>query len=83
MLADLARRHGVFDMTDEDTETVRREWHKGESRGVQGSPHFFCGDVDLFCPSLDIAKDEHGHLQVQRNIGLLSGFLADCLADAD
>jgi 2-hydroxychromene-2-carboxylate isomerase len=33
---------------------VRTDWERGKARGVQGSPHFFVGDRDWFCPSLDI-----------------------------
>ncbi len=82
VLADLARLHGVVGFDADDDEAVRREWHGGQSRGVEGSPHFFCGDMNVFCPSLEMAKDEEGHLHVQRNIGRLDRFLTDCLAES-
>ena len=45
-------------MPDEsDSAGVLVDWHEGVRRGVLGSPHFFCGDTDVFCPSLDITKD--------------------------
>jgi predicted DsbA family dithiol-disulfide isomerase len=31
---------------------VRTDWERGKARGVKGSPHFFVGDADWFCPSL-------------------------------
>ena len=33
---------------------VRLDWERGRARNVQGSPHFFVGDHDWFCPSLRI-----------------------------
>lgn len=35
-------------------QAVRVDWERGRARGVKGSPHFFVGDRDWFCPSLDI-----------------------------
>jgi hypothetical protein len=46
--------------TDEPTaadDPVRAEWSEGQRRGVQGSPHFFAGDLDAFCPSLQVDHD--------------------------
>jgi len=37
---------------------VRVDWERGKARAVQGSPHFFVGDQDWFCPSLHISR--HG-----------------------
>jgi len=81
VLADVASAHGVVSVDTEDHEAVRREWHEGESRGVKGSPHFFCGEINVFCPSLDISTDEEGHLRLRRNIELLNVFLVDCFRE--
>ena len=62
----------------EDSEAVRADWHQGASRGVKGSPHFFCGEVEAFCPSLDISKDEEGHLHIRQNVETLAWFLTEC-----
>ena len=35
---------------------VRNDWVQGQTRGVKGSPHFFVGERDWFCPSLRIDK---------------------------
>jgi predicted DsbA family dithiol-disulfide isomerase len=78
VLASVASAHGVRAPVDQDDETVRTEWHEGESRGVKGSPHFFCGEVEAFCPSLEISKDEDGHLRLWRNIETLDAFLEEC-----
>ena len=61
VLALLAARVGTEMPDDHDIETVLADWNEGQQRGVIGSPHFFCGDVQAFCPSLDISRDpEHG-----------------------
>lgn len=79
VLAGMASEYGVEYPNAEDEKTVLAEWHDGEARGVKGSPHFFCGDTDSFCPSLDISKDEEGHLHVRRNMMALTQFLTKCL----
>ncbi len=78
VLSRVARSHGVPDATPHDHETVQAEWLAGQARGVKGSPHFFCGEADAFCPSLDIAKDDEGHLHLQRNMETLDEFLSYC-----
>ena len=78
LLANMAIQHGVDAPTADDEKAVSAQWHHGESLGVKGSPHFFCGDADAYCPSLDISKDETGHLLLQRNLAVLDGFLLEC-----
>ena len=34
----------------------RSDWERGKAHGVQGSPHFFAGDHDWFCPTLLIRQ---------------------------
>src|SRR5664280_216302 len=68
-LASDAYRHDV----------VVGEWRRGQQRGVRGSPHFFCGETETFCPTLDIARDAEGHLLLHRNSEQLSAFLQECL----
>ena len=44
---------------------ARDDWKRGNDRGVKGSPHFFVGDRDWFCPSLDIDhRDDRFHIAV-------------------
>lgn len=78
VLASVANAHGVGHPTPDDDKAVRTEWQEGKSRGVKGSPHFFCGEVEAFCPSLDIAKDGDGELHIRRNMEALDAFLAEC-----
>jgi predicted DsbA family dithiol-disulfide isomerase len=78
VLASLATSHGVVRSDAEDDKAVRAEWHEGESRGVKGSPHFFCGEAEAFCPSLDVSKDQDGQLHLRRNAETLDAFLTEC-----
>lgn len=78
VLQQVAKTHGLADVEYGDKHAVHDDWHEGEARGVQGSPHFFCGDVEAFCPSLDIAGGDDGALRIRRNMEVLDGFLAEC-----
>ncbi len=79
VLAHVAAAHGMGPSGPEDDEAVRAEWRVGRSRGVKGSPHFFCGQVDAFCPSLVIVKDERDEIRIERNTAMLETFLATCV----
>lgn len=70
-----------FDLGDHEvgSETIETQWHQGQARGVKGSPHFFCGTHDAFCPALDISRDELGDLTLRTNAQRLSAFLHECL----
>ena len=63
-----------------DRAAVLADWDEGQRRGVLGSPHFFCGDTDIFCPSLDITKDPVEGVSVARDVSRLTEFLERCLA---
>jgi predicted DsbA family dithiol-disulfide isomerase len=80
VLSDLAQSFDVGPSGAADAEGVRRDWADGVRRGVRGSPHFYCGDVDAFCPSLDISRSKDGQLMVKRDTAVLEGFLANCFA---
>jgi 2-hydroxychromene-2-carboxylate isomerase len=44
---------------------ILAEWAEGRRRGVVGSPHFFVGDSDFFCPTLQIERhDGQRHIRV-------------------
>jgi predicted DsbA family dithiol-disulfide isomerase len=62
-----------------DHDQVIADWHEGQQRGVLGSPHFFCGGIDAFCPSLDITKDPDRGLSIARDATGLIQFVDDCL----
>ena len=78
VLAGVANAHGIGHPIADDETAVRSDWEEGKARGVKGSPHFYCGEVDAFCPSLDIAKDGDGELHIRRNMETLDAFLAEC-----
>jgi hypothetical protein len=76
LLARIAETHRVGAVGPDDDRALLAEWRDGQSRAVKRSPHFVCGEGEVFCPSLDISKDEAGQLQVRRNIESLDVFLA-------
>jgi len=76
----LARNLGVVMPDESDRTAVVADWHEGQQRGVLGSPHFFCGDIDVFCPSLDITKDPVERLSVVWDVSRLTEFVERCLA---
>jgi predicted DsbA family dithiol-disulfide isomerase len=77
VLSNIATSLGVDSFDAADEQAVLADWHEGAERGVRGSPHFFCGDSDAFCPSLEISKDG-SHLKVSANLDVLDAFLANC-----
>ncbi len=83
VLEDLARDLGVPMPDASDRAAVLADWHEGQRRGVLGSPHFFCGGADVFCPSLDITKDPVDGLSVVRDASRLAAFLDAASARPD
>jgi predicted DsbA family dithiol-disulfide isomerase len=78
VIAGVASEHGIATPDAADHAAVRTDWHQGEQRGVKGSPYFFCGELDTFCPSLDISTDGKGQLHIRRSTEALDAFLATC-----
>jgi predicted DsbA family dithiol-disulfide isomerase len=76
----LAHDLGVVMPDESDRAAVVADWEEGQRRGVRGSPHFFCGDTDVFCPSLDITKDPDEGLSIVRDASRLTEFVERCLA---
>lgn len=82
-IARIADRFGIGEPDDDDIATVTSDWHEGQSRGVIGSPHFFCGPAHAFCPSLAISRDpEHG-MSISFDRAKLMAFLDECFAMID
>ena len=79
VLARIAEAHGIAGAGPDDDRQVLDDWDDGRSRGVKGSPHFFCGDLESFCPALGMARDESGHLHIHRDAEALDAYLAKCL----
>jgi predicted DsbA family dithiol-disulfide isomerase len=76
VLAEVATSHDLAPELMKDHDLVEEQWHEGVARGVKGSPHFFAGTSNLFCPLLDIERDEAGHLHIETQVEELEGFLA-------
>jgi hypothetical protein len=77
VLATIAAAHGVPAPGPEHDALVRADWSEGVRRGVVGSPHYFVGDLDFFCPSLDVSRTD-GRLHVRADREAFEAFLAVC-----
>lgn len=57
VLRHIGAPYGVAPMAQTDAEAAaRRDFERGRNRLVRGSPHFFVGDRNWFCPGLNITK---------------------------
>ena len=80
VLTDLGGRWGVGEISDDDRALVVQSWHDGQVHGVRGSPHFFSGDLESFCPSLRIRRIDPDHgAQIELDARRLDEFLDACL----
>ena len=80
VLDDIAVHHGLESPSTMDDDCTLTDWHEGRARGVKGSPHYFAGNFNVFCPTLDIARDEQGALHLRRTREQLATFLDESLA---
>ncbi len=80
VLAEIALTHGLKTVDKIDSGAVISDWRTGQQRGVKGSPHFFCGANEAFCPALDIERDGAGHLVLNRRSEQLTSFLDSCFS---
>jgi predicted DsbA family dithiol-disulfide isomerase len=80
VLAALGAGLGIGSVDDSDRSAVTDSWRAGQARGVKGSPHFFSGDAEMFCPTLDISRSDAGDVSIALNIERLNAFLELCLA---
>jgi len=74
VLADIASGFGVAPPDDRDLRAVTAEWEEGRRRGVIGSPHFFIGASNYFCPTLHITRVD-GRLQIRPDLATLERVL--------
>jgi len=77
VLADVERRFMVRS-DPRDVESVRTDHADGRERGVTGSPHFFTTHDSFFCPTLDITRDDDGHLKIAQDEAGFDRFMAVC-----
>lgn len=79
VLSRLAATHGLTPNPG-DAHHVHDDHAEGLARGVVGSPHFFTPDGGFFCPSLDIHRDDEGHLRISADASRFEGFIASCFS---
>lgn len=76
VLAQIAATHGLSAPRAAASEAVQADYDSGLARGVKGSPHFFVGSDDFFCPALDLGHDADGHLTARFDADMLAEFFA-------
>lgn len=76
VLADLAAGSDLPAPTSDASAAVLSDYDRGKQRGVKGSPHFFIGSDDFFCPSLDLGHDDDGALTARIDTEGLTAFFA-------
>jgi predicted DsbA family dithiol-disulfide isomerase len=75
----VAGQNGLDESAIEDVDRVAARLDEGRRRGVEGSPHYFIGERELFCPLLDVESDTLGRLQLRERLDRLERFLSDGL----
>jgi predicted DsbA family dithiol-disulfide isomerase len=66
-----------------DPDAVLADHAEGVERGVIGSPHFFTAAGGFFCPSLDVSRDDRGHLRILADPDAFDDFVTTCFARFD
>lgn len=81
VLAHIAGELGVGLPDAADHDAIRSDWDEGKRRGVQGSPHFFAGNTNVFCPSLRISREApDAALTIRLDTSRLMAFLEQAFA---
>ncbi len=79
VLVRIARDNDLHvDLTE--TSPVHDEHAQGVARGVVGSPHFFTPEGGFFCPSLDVQRNDDGHLHITSDPAAFDEFIDACFA---
>ncbi len=76
VLAEIAADHRLPAAGPDDHAAVMADYDDGLRRGVSGSPHFWVGDDDFFCPALDLGHDADGRLTARLDTDGLAEFFA-------
>ena len=79
VLNELASRVGIEYSPNGDHRSVNADWVEGQRRGVVGSPHFFVGESNMFCPSLTLRRDADARLHVSADIDRLRSLVSTTL----
>lgn len=78
--------HGISDelglvmLSGTDDAAVLSGWRDSQRRGVLGSPHFFCGVTDVFCPTLEITRGPEHDVSIIKDASRPTGFFEQCFA---
>ena len=60
VLASIAARFSLDPPLTEASARVQADYDDGKRRGVRGSPDFWVGDEEFFCPALTLGHDDSG-----------------------
>lgn len=82
VLAEIAERFDLPAPEQEAGEGVRADYAEGQRRGVRGSPDFWLGDAEFFCPALTLGHDADG-LTAEFDSDGLQRFLEQVRASAE
>ena len=80
VLGDIATEFGLGSPGPSPRDEVLQDWMDGQTRGVEGSPHFFCADRNVFSPGLAISNS-NGQIGVTPTVDALDDFLAACTGE--
>lgn len=78
VLQRLADELGIGLPEDADRARVLADHAEGQERGVKGSPHFFGPHGDVFCPALQISRDENDDFVILADRQRLTEFVDRC-----
>jgi len=81
VLAAIAASNGLDAPGSEPSQAVLDDYAAGQARGVKGSPDFFIGEDEFFCPALDLGHDESGELTASFDLAGLDEFMSAVFAD--
>lgn len=76
VLADLASEHGLPVPDVAPSTRVLEDYEEGLRREVKGSPDFWLGGEEFFCPSLELGHDAGGDLTASFDTNGLTRFVA-------
>ena len=76
VLAEIAANHDLPAPAPGASAAVQVDYDEGRRRGVSGSPHFFVGHDNFFCPALDLGHDADGNLTARLDTDGLAAFFA-------
>jgi len=79
VLAEIAAGHGLDAPAREASQEVLDDYEAGQARGVKGSPDFFIGENEFFCPALDLGHDEAGELTASFDLAGLDQLMSAAL----